>query len=177
MSVPVPGLGETSMLAACMHGRTFSGVAFRAKQAQYCDRKAHEYGLAARHLPFGELGMDFNEVQDAFAEPARLKAAFLAAARRLAAQGAEVIFAACATVNAIVRREGIHEVGGALVLDCNAVLLEMTEVAVELARVTGLGPSRRLFYRRPSRGRLGQWLRRYGCRAAAPRRARHDGAS
>lgn len=169
VSVPVLGLGETSMLTACVFGRTFSGVAFHAKQAQYYDRKAHEYGLAARHLPFGDLGMDFNEVQDAFADPARLKTSFLAAARRLAAQGVEVILAACATVNAIVHREGIREVDGALVLDCNAVLLKMTEAIAELARTTGLGASRRLLYRRPDRAQLEQWLRLYGFRTRAPR--------
>jgi hypothetical protein len=38
-----------------------------------------------------------------------------------------VILAACATVNAIIRRENINEVDGALVLDCNAVLLKVTE--------------------------------------------------
>ena len=43
--IPVFGLGETSMLAACMYGHKFSGVAFHAKQSQYYDRKAFEYGL------------------------------------------------------------------------------------------------------------------------------------
>ena len=42
VSIPVIGLGETSMLMACMYGYKFSGIAFHAKQAQYYDRKAFD---------------------------------------------------------------------------------------------------------------------------------------
>src|SRR4030095_16413840 len=45
--IPVFGLGETSMLMACMYGHKFSGIAFHSKQSQYYDRKAWEYGLAS----------------------------------------------------------------------------------------------------------------------------------
>jgi len=38
-----------------------------------------------------------------------------------------VILAACATVNAIIRREKINEVDGALIMDCNAVLLKTAD--------------------------------------------------
>ena len=167
VKIPVFGLGETSMLAACMFGHKFSGVAFHAKQAQYYDRKAFEYGLSSRHVPFGNLGMDFNEVQTAFARPERMTGSFLGESRRLAAQGAEVILAACATVNAIIRREKILEVDGALVMDCNAVLLKLTEAMAELAAGVGLRASQRLLYRRPDRHLLGDWMRIYGFRASA----------
>src|SRR5512146_1054506 len=157
VQIPVLGLGETSMLIACMYGHKFSGVAFHAKQSQYYDRKAFEYGLAARHVPFGELGIDFNEVQNAFTDPARMTETFITEARRLAAQGAEVILAACATVNAIIRRENIREVDGALVLDCNAVLLKVTESMADLAHSIGLRASQRLLYQRPDRRSLESW--------------------
>ena len=165
LPIPVLGLGETSMLTACMLGHRFSGVAFHAKQAQYYDRKAFEYGLSARHVPFGSLGIDFNEVQTAFKSPERMTGAFLSEARRLAGQGAEVILAACATVNAIIRREKIQEVDGTLVMDCNAVLLKLTEAMAELAGCAGLRASQRLLYQRPARGALDEWMRIYSFRA------------
>jgi Asp/Glu/hydantoin racemase len=171
VSIPVLGLGETAMLIACMYGHRFSGVAFHSKQAQYYDRKAFEYGLAARHIAFGSLGMDFNEVQTAFRAPEKMTGAFLAEARRLAAAGAEVILAACATVNAIVRRSRIEEVDGALVMDCNAVLLKVTEAMAELAASAGLRASQRLLYRRPERRALDEWLALYGFRPVARARA------
>lgn len=160
--IPIFGLGETCMLMACMYGHKFSGVAFHSKQSQYYDRKAFEYGLASRHIPFGNLGIDFNEVQNAFANPVEMTQTFVREARRLAAQGAEVILAACATVNAIIRREKIHEVDGALILDCNAVLLKVTEGMAELGRSIGLHASQRLLYQSPNRRSLDDWMRIYG---------------
>ena len=171
--IPVLGLGETSMLMACMYGHKFSGVAFHAKQAQYYDRKAFEYGLASRHIPFGDLGIDFNEVQNAFASPGQMTETFTKEARRLAAQGAEVILAACATVNSIIRREKIHEVDGALIMDCNAVLLKVTEGMTELAASVGLRASQRLLYQPPSRRSLHEWMGTYNFRSRpqlSPRR-------
>lgn len=165
LQIPVLGLGESSMLTACMFGHKFSGVAFHAKQAQYYDRKAFEYGLSSRHVPFGSLGIDFTEVQTAFASPERMTGAFLRESRRLAAQGAEVILAACATVNAIIRRENIREVDGALVMDCNAVLLKLTEAMAELAGCAGLRASQWLLYQRPDRGAVDEWMRIYNFRA------------
>jgi allantoin racemase len=165
LNIPVFGLGETSMLAACMYGHKFSGVAFHSKQAQYYDRKAFEYGLASRHVPFGQLGIDFNEVQSAFTSPGQMRERFIKEARRLAEQGAEVILAACATVNAIIRRENINEVDGALILDCNAVLLKMTEAMAELSRNIGLGASQRLLFQRPQRAAVEDWKRIYNFRS------------
>jgi allantoin racemase len=165
VSIPVLGLGEASMLMACMYGLKFSGVAFHSKQAQYYDRKAFEYGLGSRHIPFGDLGIDFNQVQDAFASPGQMRETFIKEARRLAGQGAEVILAACATVNAIIRRENINEVDGVLIMDCNAVLLKLTEAMADLSRSIGLHASRRLFYQRPDRAALSDWMRIYNFRS------------
>lgn len=165
--IPVLGLGEASMLTACMFGERFSGVAFHSKQAQYYDRKAYEYGLSSRHVPFGNLGIDFNQVQTAFSNPESMTGTFISESRRLAAQGAEVILAACATVNAIIRREKIQEVDGALVMDCNAVLLKLTEAIAELAQSAGLRASQRLLYQRPDRRSLGEWMKLYGFRSGA----------
>ncbi len=140
VKIPVFGLGETTMMMACMYGQKFSGVAFHKKQSQYYDRKAYEYGLPDRHIPFGDLGIDFTEVQKGFSEPRQMTERFIAECKRLGEQGAEVILAACATVNAIIRRENIKEVDGVLIMDCNAVLLKHTEAMAELHKSIGLGP-------------------------------------
>ena len=156
VSIPVIGLGETSMLMACMYGYKFSGIAFH--------RKAFEYGLAARHIPFGNLGIDFTQVQGAFTDPKEMTENFLKESRRLAAQGAEVILAACATVNAIIRRENITEVDGALIMDCNAVLLKTAEAVAELHQSIGLTSSRKMMYQGPQQGAIEKWKKIYGFR-------------
>ena len=171
VSIPVIGLGETTMLMACMYGYKFSGIAFHAKQAQYYDRKAFEYGLAARHIPFGNLGIDFTQVQGAFTDPKAMTDNFLKESRRLAAEGAEVILAACATVNAIIRRENITEVDGALIMDCNAVLLKTAEAVAELHKSIGLTSSRKLLYQGPGQEAINQWKKIYGFRSAAQLKA------
>src|SRR5512136_1088128 len=102
VKIPGFGLGETSMMVACMYGQKYFGEAF-------------EYGLTSRHVPFGDLGIDFTEVQKAFVDPGQMTERFIKETKRVAAQGAEVVLAACATVNAIIRREKITEVDGTLV--------------------------------------------------------------
>jgi hypothetical protein len=155
------------MLIACMYGNKFSGVAFHAKQSQYYDRKAFEYGLASRHIPFGDLGIDFTEVLKGFGNSDQMTENFIKECRRLAAQGAEVILAACATVNAIIRRENINEVDGALIIDCNAVLLKTAEGMADLSKSIGLRASRRLLYQGPQRRALEEWMRIYNFRSTA----------
>jgi hypothetical protein len=105
-------------------------------------------------------------VQGGFAHPEQLTQTFVREAKRLAAQGAEVILAACATVNAVISRERIREVDGALILDANAVLLKVTEGMAELAHSIGLQASRRLLYRQPGKGSIEQWMQVYGLRAS-----------
>ncbi len=149
VNIPVFGLGETSMHMACMLGERFSGVAFADKQAQYYDRKAREYGLGQRLVPFESLGIDLAEVQKGFAQPDLIRGPFVEACRRAIEKGAEVILPACACVNAIAYREGITEIEGALVLDINALLLKVAEAMTELSRLTGAVRSRRLLFASP----------------------------
>jgi hypothetical protein len=149
-----------------MYGYKFSGIAFHAKQAQYYDRKAFEYGLAARHIPFGNLGIDFTQVQTAFTNPKEMTDNFIRESKRLAAEGAEVILAACATVNAIIRRENITEIDGALIMDCNAVLLKTAEAVAELHKTIGLTSSRRMMYQSPQPDAIDRWKQIYGFRSA-----------
>jgi allantoin racemase len=166
LDIPVFGLGETTMMMACMYGHKFSGVAFHKKQSQYYDKKAYEYGLSDRHIPFGDLGIDFTEVQKGFSDPRQMTERFISECRRLGEQGAEVILAACATVNAIIRREKIKEVDGILVMDCNAVLLKHTEAMAELHKSIGLSHSRQLLFQGPERKSLDDWMRIYDFRDA-----------
>jgi hypothetical protein len=50
----------------------------------------------------------------------------------------------------MMRRANLKEVDGALILDCNAVLLKTTEAMVDLSKSIGLGASQRLLYQRPN---------------------------
>jgi allantoin racemase len=106
-------------------------------------------------------------VQKAFTSPGQMTDNFLKESRRLASQGAEVILAACATVNAIIRRENITEVDGALIMDCNAVLLKTTEAMADLSKTIGLNASRKLLYQSPINADIDRWKQIYGFRSQA----------
>ena len=82
-------------------------------------------------------------------------------------QGAEVILAACATVNSIIRREKINEVDGVLIMDCNAVLLKTAEGMGDLYKSIGLQASRRLLYSGPQKKSLDDWRKLYNFRSSA----------
>jgi len=105
-------------------------------------------------------------VQKGFSDPRQMTERFISECRRLGEQGAEVILAACATVNAIIRRKKIKEVDGILVMDCNAVLLKHTEAMAELHKSIGLSHSRRLLFQGPERKSLDDWMRIYDFRDA-----------
>ena len=68
-------------------------------------------------------------------------------------------------MNAIIRREKIQQVDGALVLDCNAMLLKVTEGMAELSETVGLRHSQRLLYQRPPREALQDWMHIYQFRS------------
>jgi hypothetical protein len=58
-------------------------------------------------------------------------------------------------------------------MDCNAVLLKVTEGMAELAGSAGLRSSQRLLYQQPSRHSLDDWIRIYSFRSSPqPRRER-----
>jgi hypothetical protein len=58
-------------------------------------------------------------------------------------------------------------VDGALVMDCNAVLIKLTEAMAELSQSAGLRASQRLLYQRPDRRSLVEWMKIYGFRSSA----------
>ena len=63
-----------------------------------------------------------------------------------------------------MRRANLKEVDGALILDCNAVLLKTTEALADLSKSIGLGASQRLLYQRPQRTAVNDWKRIYNFR-------------
>ena len=153
------------MLAACMYGAKFSGVAFHKKQSQYYDRKAYEYGsrpAMCRSAIWASISTRCRRASPTRADDRALHQGV----RRLGEQGAEVILAACATVNSIIRREKINEVDGVLIMDCNAVLLKTAEGMGELYSHRFAGePPAAVFG--PEEKSLDDWRKLYNFRSSA----------
>jgi allantoin racemase len=167
VDIPIVSFGEVTLLVACMLGDRVSGVAFSDKQAGRYTRQAYEMGLRDRVAPFESLGIDFPTLAASFREPDAMVDSFRQSARRLIAQGVEVIIPACATLDLFLAEARIDEIDGARVLHANSTLMKMAESFADLAQL-GVTTSRALKYAGPSGRRREEILATYGITPLVP---------
>lgn len=161
VDIPVVSMGEATMLTACMLGQTFSGVAFSDKQALRYTRQGYAMGLRDRMVCFETMGIDFPTLAAGFKNPEPMVEAFNRAARKLVAQGVEVIIPACATLDLFLAEARIDEIDGARVMHADATLIKLAETFVDLAKL-GVTVSRKLLYQGPRDARREEILATYG---------------
>ena len=151
VEIPVLGLGETSMLTACMMGSRFGLVSVNRYMGGRFDENVSRYGLRDRMAALENMALTPHELDACFTdEVARQRAveAFTTAARATLAAGAEVIIPAGGRIVAFLKANGITEVDDAPVLDGILSLIGMTETAVRLRASMGTFVSRRRLYAR-----------------------------
>ncbi len=149
VDIPVLGLGETSMLTACMMGSRFALIAVNPYFSARFSENVAKYGLKERLASIECMGLTPHELDACFSDSGdRRKAveAFTAAARAGLDAGAEVIIPAGGRLTAFLNANGIRDVDGAVVLDGTATLVTQTEAAVRMRAVAGTFVSRRLLY-------------------------------
>jgi allantoin racemase len=149
VDIPVLGLGETSMLAACMMGSRFALIAVNPYFSARFEENVAKYGLKERLASIECMALTPHELDACFSDSAnRQKAidAFTAAARAGLAAGAEVIIPAGGRLTAFLNANSIREVDGAAVLDGTATLITFAEAAAKLKSITGAFVSRKLLY-------------------------------
>lgn len=146
VAIPVLGLGETSLHWAAQLGRRLALVSIDPVFDAWHREQADLYGLADRIVRITGLGLSVEDFAAAFADEdgayARLLERFCVLAQSLVDEGADVIVPAGALPGLLFAREHGLTVGHAPVVNCVAVALKLSEAAVRLARLTGLGPSR-----------------------------------
>ena len=151
VDIPVVGLGETSMLTACMLGSRFGLISVNRYMAGRFDDNVSRYGLRDRLASLEAMGLTPHELDACFSdEQARLAAieAFRAAARATLAAGAEVIIPAGGRIVAFLNSVGIREVDDAPVLDGITSLITTAESAIRIHASMGTFVSRRRLYAR-----------------------------
>jgi allantoin racemase len=149
VDIPVVGLGETSMLTACMMGSRFGLVSVNRYMGGRFDENVSRYGLRERMAALECMALTPHELDECFSdEVARQRAvdAFKQAARATLAAGAEVIIPAGGRIVAFLNANGIREVDDAPVLDGIVSLISATESAVRLRASMGTFVSRRRLY-------------------------------
>src|SRR5262245_35670536 len=146
-TIPVVGLGETSMLYACQLGFRFGLITIHPNFAEWHEEQIRTYSLEGRCAGVRamttsiELFMRaFDGDQAAFDEVERQ---FMEQGRELAAAGAEVIIPAGGLPALLLGTRTGYAIDGAVVLNANAIAAKQAEVAVKMLAISGMASSRR----------------------------------
>ena len=149
VDIPVLGLGETSMMTACLMGSQFSLVGVNPFFGGRFEENVARYGLKERLAGIECMDLTPHELDACFSDESgreRALESFHRAARATLERGAEVIVPAGGRITAFLNAQGVREVDGAPVLDGTATLLAMTLAAVRIHSTTGSFVSRRRLY-------------------------------
>ena len=142
VDIPVVGYGEAAMHFACLLGNRFAFVAFGERFDEMLDLRVKRAGFAERALPTALMQASFGDVGKGLADSAPLVKRFSATARRLVAQGAQVIIPGQLYLSEAIARSGVTRIDEAPVVDGLAATLKMAEAMADLKRF-GISVTRR----------------------------------
>jgi allantoin racemase len=152
LRIPVVGVGEAAMLAACMLGRNFGVVTVRKKLIPIIEENVRRYGLESRlagPTPIRSCELDEKLYPAMLARPKEIAVpAFEAQAKALAEDGAEVVVVGCASLGPALSLAGYNVVAGTRVPVVNgtSVAVKFAEALGSLKRDLGLATSKALKY-------------------------------
>ena len=153
LEIPVIGLGEATLRAACGMGRRIGLVTIDPVFIDWHQRQVRAHGLDQRVAGVRAIEIDLPGLVRAFTDEAayrKLRADFIAEVRPLVAAGAEVIIPAGGLPMLLFARECPFVIDDALVLHGIPVVAKAAEMAVSLKRLTGSVVSRRGTYAKAS---------------------------
>ncbi len=139
------GLGESSMLYACMFARRIGIVTISPVFIPWHEEQIHHYGLDERVTAVTAMETSVGLFMEAFEDEETyrsVKAQFDDHAARLAEAGAEVVIPAGGLPALLFREEEGHRVNGAEILNPTAVLAAQAQTAAAMRGRSGFGTSR-----------------------------------
>ena len=151
VDIPVVSSLETALLVTSTIGRRPGLLTLDDSMVRMMERLVGDYGFRERLAGIDQLRPPLTELDldKGFSGSAELVARFRENARRLIAQGADVLIPAEGVLNALMVRNGLVEVDGVPVLDSYGAVLAMAEMLVHLKQRTGLTASRIGAYAKP----------------------------
>ena len=165
VDIPVLGLGETSMLTACMMGSTFSLVGVNPYFGGRFEENVTKYGLRERLASIESMGLTPHELDECFSDDEakeRAIAHFRVAARKGVERGAEVVIPAGGDIIVFLAEAHTYEMNRVPLVNGIVELIKMGEMAVKLKAITGRFTSKRLGYAAPSGDFLERVRKFYG---------------
>lgn len=169
VDIPVIAFGQASLAVASTLGNPVGVVNFIDELGAQIRRNAQMYGFGELIGPVVSLERPFNDILEAYDDPAPLLEAFHSAARRCIEAGANVIVPGEGPLNLLLAHHGVHRVDDVPVLDSLATTVKVCEARVDLHRSGSLRPSRRgYFYDSPPRELVAEALQFYRPAADQP---------
>ncbi len=164
VDIPVVGLGETAFHMATMYGQRFGVMLFIDRMIPLYREQVHGYGLDSRCAGIKPSGLAFADVLAGFSDPDPVIERFIDAARKMISDdGADVIIPGEVPLNMLLSMNGVNRVDDVPIVDSFAVTLKMTEMRVDLQRVSGMTASRHGFMNSvPSKDRVDEVMAFYG---------------
>lgn len=166
--IPVLGLCETSVHLACQMGANFSLVTGNEKHAPRLIDNIGRYGLSGRLAAVRRMQvMRLTDLDQAFTDAATratLIEEFMTAARRNAADGAEVVIPAIGVLMTLLGGERIASVDATVpILNGVVAIVKQAEAIVGMrAAMDGVWTSRRALYAMPPREQIDELRQAYG---------------
>lgn len=154
VNIPVLGLSETALHIACMMGATFGLMTVSERWTLRNLENVRRAGLESRLvgcIPLHSSPIGLREAIEDPAKRAKVISDFIAGAKELVKQGAEVIIPEGGDIIVFLTEDEIFEIDGAPVINGIFELIKMGEVAVKLRRISGgRFKSKRLSYAPPT---------------------------
>lgn len=146
LTIPVVGVGESTLFAAAQLGRRLGLVTLDPTFEILHYEQADRYGLGGRitHVKgLSFIPQDFSAAFEGDAEAkARLLRRFAECAEPMVASGADVIVPAGVLPGLLVASERAYRIGHAPVVNCASIALKSVEMWMQLRALDGIEPSR-----------------------------------
>lgn len=163
LDIPVVGYCESALHTACYLGQRIGILSFIEGMIPLVEKNVLRHGLGSRFGGIRPVGFGFQDVLAGYANPAPLIERFRTAARRMIADGIDVIIPGEAPLCTLLSQHGVSRVDDVPVVDAFATSLLTAEMLVDLRRKLGLSVNRRgYFFSAPPPERLGEMTRFYG---------------
>jgi Asp/Glu/hydantoin racemase len=151
VDIPVVSSLETALLVSSTIGRAFGLLTIEETMARTLRELVHRYGFSGRVATVAALDPPITEFEldQAFAGSPEFAERFARQARRMVADGCDVIIPAEGVVNTVLVRNELQSIDGTPVLDSYGSLLAFAEMLIQLRRRSGLSIGRSGAYKQP----------------------------
>lgn len=148
VDIPVVSLAEATLLVGCSVAQRIGLITNTPQVAWMVDHLIDNHHLRERTLAVRSIepGLTEDDLSIAADDAKRVIEPFLATAREVIAQGADVIIPAEGFLSQVLSENEVRELDGVSIVDCVAVTMAYAELMGSLRRATGLHVGRRWEY-------------------------------